>query len=230
MPGDVYTAVLSRFHERLRPASYAEIGVRCGDSLALAGRDTSAAGIDPRLIINRPILSRARLYPLPSDEFFGRYDLLEELGTPRLALAFIDGLHLFEQALKDFINIERYADPQTAVLIHDCLPVSRLAAARRQHMSAIWCGDTWKLVPCLRKCRPDLTIRIIPTFPSGLGVVTGCDRGSVVLRERFDEIVAERRDLELSYEYLTPEILNATAGILPNDPEHIDEALSRLLG
>ena len=226
MPGGDYREVLSYLHDRLRPATYVEIGVRTAGSLALAGACTAAIGIDPMFRIERPIRARARLYPLTSDEFFDHYDLLEELHAPRLAMAFVDGLHHFEQVLRDFINLERYADRETLMLFHDCLPVSRIAATRPPR-TTMRCGDVWKIIPCLRKYRPDLTVRILPTIPSGLGIVIGGDRNSSVLGQRLEQIVAEHRDMELDYEYLTPELLEQMPGILPNDPQHIDEAILR---
>jgi hypothetical protein len=225
MPGEDYLGVLSRIHARLQPVSYVEIGVRFGKSLALAGDRTTAVGIDPRFAIDRDIRSRSRLYPLASDEFFSRYDLFEELRAPRLALAMIDGLHLFEQALKDFVHLERFADSRTVILIHDCLPVCRLVASRKRR-SMLWCGDVWKIVPCLRKNRPDLDVRIIPARPSGLAVVTGADPQSTRLMDDFDRIVAECHELDLGYDFLDSERLGKTAGILPNDPESLDEAIS----
>jgi hypothetical protein len=225
MPGDDYFSVLTGLHERLQPTSYVEIGVRTGNSLALVREATTAVGIDPRLAIGRDIRSRARLYPTTSDSFFSRYDLLEELRASRLALAFIDGLHLFEQALRDFANLERYADRETIILIHDCVPVSRLSAAR-QRRSSLWCGDVWKVVPCIRKHRPDLTVRIIPARPSGLAMITGADPNSNLLHEQFHRIVADCRDLDLGYDFLDGEILKNMSGMVPNDPAHIDEVMS----
>ncbi len=197
MPGDNYAAILSRLHRHLKPAGYAEIGVATGASMALAEADTRCVGIDPCPRVTATIAARARLYPVTSDDFFARYHLFEELGVERLDLAFIDGLHLFEQALKDFINLEKYAHPGTVVMIHDCYPPTELSAARDRVM-AYWAGDVWRMIPLLIKYRPDLKVGVIPSLPSGLGMVTGLDAGSRVLEERFDEIVAEFMALEYS--------------------------------
>lgn len=199
MPGNNYTLNMALIHETLQPGSYAEIGVATGTSLAQALPQTSAVGIDPEPRIKREIRARARLYPITSDSFFERYNLLEELGTDRLDLAFIDGLHLFEQALKDFINFERYSHPGTTVLIHDCYPPTELSAERERAM-AYWAGDVWKLIPCLARYRPDLQLCVIPCMPSGLGLVTNLDSASTVLSENFDDIV--RETLELQYSQL----------------------------
>lgn len=228
MPGDDYLVLLSRFHD-LQPESYVEIGVATGETLALAKPDTKVVGIDPRPRIDRKIKSRARLYPIPSDEFFASYDLFTELGTSRVALVFIDGLHHFEQVLKDFINIERYADDGTVVLIHDCLPVARLIAARNPATS-LWCGDVWKAIPCLKRYRPDLNVGVIPTRPSGLGIVTGLDPKSTVLRDNLDSIISEYQDKRLDYEYLDLEdhqMSNMVPSVLPNDWPRIREMVSR---
>ncbi len=201
MPGMVYKDILRLIHESLPVKSYAEIGVRYGDSLALAKPGARAVGIDPRPLIGRDINARAKLYPVTSDQFFESYDLLAELGAPRLELAFIDGLHRFEQVLKDLINVERYADNKTIVLIHDCLPVARLTATREQ-VTEYWCGDVWKIVRCLRDYRPDLVVGVVPARPSGLGVITNLNPGSTVLREHYDEIVGRYQSQELHYEFL----------------------------
>ncbi len=221
MPGDNYLSTLARFHNFLKPESYVEIGVGVGRALALASPQTKAVGIDPSP--HEGIDSHAKLYKMPSNEFFKSYNLLEELGTPRLALAFIDGLHHFEQVLMDFINLERYGDKETIVLIHDCLPVTRLAASRTRSTS-FWCGDVWKAIITLSEHRPDLRTFVIPAWPSGLGVVTSLDPSSTVLPERYDTIVKEYQDKELDYDFLDfgkLEALKARFNIVPNSWDYI---------
>jgi hypothetical protein len=57
--------------------------------------------------------------PSTCDSFFASYDLAEVLRAKNFLLAFIDGLHLFEQALLDFIHLERFASRQSIIMIHD---------------------------------------------------------------------------------------------------------------
>ena len=133
-------------------------------------------------------------------------------------MSFIDGLHHFEQVLRDFIHVERRSDAETVILLHDCLPVTRCSAEGVQR-TWNWCGDVWKMIPCLKEHRPDLAIRIIPTRPSGLAVVTCATRGPRCLDERFDAILAEYRDLDLSYECLDAETVQSMPGLVPNVPE-----------
>ncbi len=221
MPGEDYLALISRFHNFLKPESYVEIGVAGGKSLGLVNSQTKAIGVDPSP--QEGIESHARLYEMTSNEFFESYNLLEELGTSRLPLAFIDGMHSFEQTLMDFINLERYGDRETVVLIHDCLPITRLAASRTRS-TFFWCGDVWKVVVTLLENRPDLSVFVIPAPPSGLGLITNLDPGSTVLPERYDRILSEYRDKQLDYEFLDfgkLEALKARFNIIPNKWDYI---------
>jgi hypothetical protein len=107
-------------------------------------------------------------------------------------LAFIDGMHLFEFALRDFINIERACEPNSVILIHDCLPIDAVTSAR-ERTTSVWTGDVWKLVLVLvlKRLRPELHIRTSDLGPSGLAIVTNLDPGSTVLHDRLDELVEE---------------------------------------
>jgi tetratricopeptide (TPR) repeat protein len=199
MPGEDYYSCLQRFHERLRPATYVEIGLGHGRSLALAGPETKAVGIDPyqgfweRLNFVCPH-GPATLFPLTSDDFFAQHDLREVIGKNTFDLAFIDGLHLFEQTLRDFINLERYAGEKSVILIHDCLPIAPVVA-ERERCTGFWTGDVWRIIPCLKAFRPDLTIKTIPTKPSGLAVVTNLNPASKVLTDNYEDIITYYRSL-----------------------------------
>lgn len=193
MPGKDYYGWLELFHRWLRPANYVEIGLGHGRSLALAGPETKAIGIDPyqgfweRLNYACPH-GPATLFPLTSDDFFVQNDLSKIMTRETFDLGFIDGLHLFEQALKDFINLERYSRKDSVILIHDCLPIAPIVAERNP-CTGFWTGDVWRIIPCLKTFRPDLKIMTIPTKPSGLGVVTNLDASSTVLSDNYDHIV-----------------------------------------
>lgn len=193
LPGNDYYDWLQFFHSVLKPSSYVEIGLGHGRSLALAGPDTRAIGIDPyqgtweRLNYICPH-GPALLFPITSDDFFNTHDIRKIIGQETFDLAFIDGLHLFEQVLKDFINLERYARKDSVILIHDCLPIAPIVAERNR-CTGFWTGDVWRIIPCLKTFRPDLKIMTIPTKPSGLGVVTNLDASSTVLSDHYDDIV-----------------------------------------
>jgi hypothetical protein len=47
----------------------------------------------------------------------------------------------------------------------------------------------------VNKYRPDLVARTIPTFPTGLGLVTNLDATNTVLDDNFDNIIKEFANL-----------------------------------
>jgi len=99
-------------------------------------------------------------------------------------------MHLFEYALRDFMNIERHSDWTSVIVFDDMLPRNVDEAARDRHTGA-WTGDVYKLAEILGRHRPDLVTVLVDTQPTGQLVVFGADRRNTVLRDRYDEIIAE---------------------------------------
>jgi hypothetical protein len=194
-PGPPYRDVLRRLHDLLEPHSYLEIGVETGATLAFAHAAARAIGIDPDdSKLRRELLPpRARVFHETSDQFFARQSREDALGEHRLDLAFIDGMHLFEYALRDFMNVEAWSNPNGVVVLHDCLPISALSASRERR-SNFWVGDVWKVVSILREYRPELRVKIVATAPSGLVIVRGLDPSSRVLWQQLDAIVERYSD------------------------------------
>ena len=194
-----YFALLERLHERLRPRTYVEIGVHAGRSLARVRPETTAIGIDPEPIVKDPSIERtAKIFSETSDDFFRDHDLTAELDGRPVDVAFIDGMHLFEFALRDFVNLEAHCTEQSVVFVHDLYP-KRRDVATRDRTTVCWSGDVWKLVPCLGAERPDLNLAVIDIRPAGFGLITGLDPGSRVLRERLDEVIERYMDLDYDW-------------------------------
>jgi hypothetical protein len=196
LPGPAYYQVLRWIHRILEPANYVEIGVHKGISLNQALDGTPCIGIDPAPDIDGENPD-ATIYELPSDDFFERHDLKELLGEP-VELAFIDGLHLFEQVLRDFVNLERYSTEKTVVLLHDCLPLDAVTASR-ERTTDFYSGDVWKATLALRRERPDLDMVIVRTAPTGLCIVKGLDSGNRQLEEQMGALIENYRDLDFDY-------------------------------
>lgn len=192
-----YYQLLPRIHSFLKPSRYTEIGVRHGVSLRMASTAQFVVGIDPAPEIADPLPPSTRVFKMTSDEFFVHHNLTQELGGQCFDLAFLDGMHLFEFALRDFINLERCAAPGSTILVHDCYPIDR-ETATRERATALWSGDVWKLVLCLKKYRPDLRISTIDVPPTGLSVVRGLDPSSNVLDSRLEELYGEFVPLDYS--------------------------------
>ncbi len=185
-----YHNVLRELHAVLRPRAYFEIGVRRGYSLRLATRAERIVGVDPEPILAEVPGRNTKVFELTSDEFFERHDLRAELGGADVDLAFIDGMHLFENAYSDLVNLEPYCNERTLVAIHDCTPPNERSAARERD-TALWAGDVWKLTLCLARYRPDLTMSVIDAAPSGLLLVSGLGSGVSTLDDSRDEIMEE---------------------------------------
>lgn len=169
LPGREYVDWLKWFHTHLNPELYFEIGVETGKTLRFAKQ--FAIGVDPALKISEGFANWVKLFQTESDTFFEQNDVDALLQGKKINFAFIDGLHTFDQALKDFENVERYSDANTVAVFHDIYPTTPITAAR-DRVTNFWLGDTWKVVPLLKEARPDLNIFTIPTYPSGLTVVT----------------------------------------------------------
>jgi len=179
-----YLDVLVAIHRVLKPRLYFEIGVRLGKSLSLA--TTEAIGVDPDYSIRFPLSAPTRVYKMTSDDFFR--DCASEVLTNPIDLAFIDGQHWFEFALRDFINIERHSCACSVVVFDDIFPNNPIQA-KRDRQTRFWTGDVWKVVRCLSQFRPDLTLVQLDTRPTGLLLVSGLSPGNTVLRDRYDEII-----------------------------------------
>ena len=140
-PGPSYLEIIAMFHSHLRPRTYLEIGVETGVSIALARRETRAIGIDPEPKITERLAPGTSIHATTSDEYFAAHDVRAEFGGLPIDLAFIDGMHRFEFALRDFMNIEKHSTSRSTILIHDCYPLSRHTAERGRRTS-FWSGTS----------------------------------------------------------------------------------------
>lgn len=197
LPGPRHFDWISVFHDLLTPKFYVEIGVNTGLSICRAMPPTCAIGVDPLPQIQVPFRTETHIFAETSDEFFARQRLPGLLGGQKVGFGFIDGLHLFEQSLLDFINLEAFCGPDSVILFHDTCPLDEATQAREQRTS-FHSGDIWKTVLCLKDFRPDLDIFTIAAPWTGLTVVTGLDPHSTILREHYQGIVEEYRDTPYS--------------------------------
>jgi hypothetical protein len=197
LPGPSYYHVLQFVHQYMKPANYLEIGVSGGDSIGFLLPETRGVGIDPSPFQGEPFGSNVTIYQVTSDEYFASGKISTDLGGRSIDLAFIDGMHLFEYALRDFINIEKHGSKQTVVLVHDCYPLDKITSLRNC-ITQFWSGDVWKIILCLKKYRPELNINVIKTKPTGLGVITGLNPNNTLLGENMEKIIQEYENLQYS--------------------------------
>jgi hypothetical protein len=215
--GRRYQKVLGILHAIRRPRTYLEIGTATGQTLAIA--KCASIAIDPNFRLARDVRlgkPACHLFETTSDDFFATQDPRAVLGAP-IDLAFIDGMHRYEFALRDFMNVERVCRPNSMIVLHDCLPVDSHMARRepkdrtfatRAYLRAGWAGDTWKLIWILQRYRPDLRLYSFDAPPSGLVVVTGLRPDSTTLRTHYQEAVGAAAGLTLERFYAELEILS----------------------
>ncbi len=207
-----YIDFLAGLHQALAPKTYLEIGVRQGHSLALSR--CASVGIDPNLQINQTLGRRVRLVETTSDDYFASLTASgrSPFGRKPIDMAFIDGMHLFEYALRDFANVEKYAGPQTVVVFDDVFPRDVDEAARDRHTQA-WTGDVFRVMLALERYRPDLTLHRVNTEPTGLLAVSGFGQGRRFAEADVEEII--RKELRPDPQKLPKEVLERRGAIEP---------------
>lgn len=161
---------MKALHELLQPQTYLEIGVQHGWSLQLSNAPTTI-GIDPNPLLQVKLPHQV-ICTMTSDEYFRQLtsDVTVDRAADPIDLAFIDGMHLVENALRDFANVEKYCHDRSVIVFDDVLPTTREMAAREQ-CPGDWTGDVWRVYDILRERRPDLVLLLVDTQPTGVLVV-----------------------------------------------------------
>ncbi|HKV35406.1 MAG TPA: class I SAM-dependent methyltransferase, partial [Pyrinomonadaceae bacterium] len=221
MPGIHYLDWLEKLYGFIKPKNVIEIGVSQSASLARVPRPAIAIGVDPVPSVIYPLQTEAHIFAETSDDFFARRDVHELLRGEPLSIGFIDGSHLFEQALRDFMNLEKYSSPRSLIMFHDTVPLDELTQ-RREPETHFSTGDVWKTILCLKQYRPDLDIFTIATPPTGLTLVLGLDPSSDVLTENYEHAVAEF--LDRGFSEVQPK-LSSELNLVPNDWNEVETRL-----
>lgn len=223
MLGDGYLTWLERLYEWISPETVIEIGVYLGSSLALLRSPTIAIAVDPAPMMTSTLRTETHVFVETSDEFFAQRHHEKILGGQPMSVGFIDGLHLFEQALRDFINLESCSGARSVILFHDTVPLDEPTQTRTRN-TQFHTGDVWKTILCLKHYRPDLDVFTIATPPTGLTVVTGLDPTSSVLTVNYEEAVA--RFIDLTFASVEP-VLDSMLNVIANDQSLVKNRLKQ---
>jgi hypothetical protein len=132
LAGPSYRLLVQRISQLKKARNYLEIGVHNGSTIELI--DCPTIGVDPAFVFARNPMGKKpllHLYQQTSDDFFRDHDPRQIFGS-EVDLAFLDGLHLFEFLLRDFMNTERVCARDGLILMDDCLPPS-LEMTEREH-------------------------------------------------------------------------------------------------
>ena len=192
-----YFRVLNRLHNTLKPDWYLEVGTFTGKSLSLAKSNTIA--VDPQFKIKFPVVNpkgkQMFFFQQTSAAFFA--DGFVKKNKIKIDFAFLDGMHLFEYLLRDFIETEKLMNKGGVIALHDCCPTTE-HMAQREFQEGQWTGDVWKTLLILQRYRPDLQIDVTTAAPTGLVIIRNLNPRSTVLSKKYDALVEEFMDEELS--------------------------------
>jgi hypothetical protein len=162
---------------------------------------------------------------MTSDSFFAtqsRY--LLKYG---IDVCLVDGLHTYEQAVRDILNSLSHLKKGGVILVHDCNPDSALMARPAFGIEELirlgipnwdgrWSGDVWKAIVHLRSLRNDVQ-----------AFVLDCDTGvGVVTRDETKELLPyTKADIRnMTYDFLAA---NRAALLDLRPPERFDEFLRK---
>ncbi len=191
---------------KLKAKSYLEIGVKGGKTF-LPIRVRKKYAVDPNFTIKAaykksqiwkyPFNMFAKYFPCTSDEFFEKH-CEHTIKKSTLDLAFIDGLHTYEQTYKDIENTLPLLKSSGVILVHDCSPKSAAAACPANSIDEVkknpppgfdglWSGDVWKIIPRLTKEHPELDVFVID-HDSGLGIISKSNLFDDEHTPKFDQL------------------------------------------
>lgn len=222
-----YLEFLKILHKK-RYEIYFEIGACTGESLALS--QSPSIAIDPFYQLNKdPVGNKdfCLLFQEPSDVFFEK--TLPKFSHFKCELGFIDGFHLFEYALRDFVNLAKISSDKSLFLVHDVLPWSYEMATRDHKAIAkgqAWTGDVWKLIPILIDVGFTDSMSLLTSAPSGLLAILNPEKNLIdKLEQNFDSICAKWINIELGNDELL-QLYKSEIFVKPESYLHLLESQS----
>lgn len=182
--------VLKTLAQHRKVRTYLEIGVDTGEIFYQIDAPLKIA-VDPmfKFTLRNKLRNRFRLknclfFELTSDAFFAQQQSL--LKDHPIDLAFVDGLHTWQQCLKDIDNCLAHLNTGGYIVVHDCNPPNaacetpvtqsqqevsdRAEAGNIPGWTGNWTGDVWKAIACLRATRDDLHIFTLDA-DWGIGII-----------------------------------------------------------
>jgi SAM-dependent methyltransferase len=186
-----YLSVIDALLSRESVERYLEIGSRSGTSIARV--PCSYIAIDPEFAIKANVFNSAPqmlFFQQTSDSFFDSGVLQKLEWVPDVA--FVDGMHHFEFALRDFMNCERSMTPGGVICLHDVCPFNYDMSLREGEGPAdldAWTGDVWKVVMALLDLRPDLQVDMVAAHRTGLACISNLDPDNGILTENYASLL-----------------------------------------
>ena len=135
---------------------YLEVGVCRGKTFDQVPAARKVA-VDPAFRFDHVAMQEAHpeatYHPIPSDDYFSRHAAPDD----EFDVVYLDGLHVYDQTLRDLLNALEHLQPRGVVVIDDTVPPTAMAAIReRRDFDAErartgsddkrWMGDVFKVV------------------------------------------------------------------------------------
>jgi hypothetical protein len=163
--------VLKRLTNLYEKPRYLEVGVARGATFDRVPAARKVA-VDPLFRFDHEAMARehpeATYHPVTSDEYFNRIiDADDEFDV-----IYLDGLHVYDQTLRDLLNALEHLQPRGVIVIDDTRPPTYLASlADRQQFFDVkratgaaekqWMGDVYKVVYFIEAMCPHLSYATI---------------------------------------------------------------------
>ena len=188
--------VIQRVIDSIGAKNYLEIGVDTGMIISEIQAEKKVA-VDPNFRFTRQIklkrflgMTKFESFEVPSDDFF--IDNAKATLPNGIEVAFVDGLHTYDQCLRDIENCLEYLNDGGFIICHDCNPTSSSRAYPvKESIQEVfdladkgelpgwdrhWNGDVWKSIVHTRLAHPELNVFTLDT-DFGLGVITKKGKG-----------------------------------------------------
>lgn len=171
--------VIQKIIDKINAKTYLEIGVEFGSTFSKVKAERKIA-VDPEIKISWKEkladmlkFQKVKYFEMASDEFFNKYSDL--FIKRKIGVALVDGLHTYQQSLKDIENCLKFLSDRGVIVTHDCNPTNEVSASPDREITKKagerkWNGDVWKTIVYLRSTRPDLNIFTLDC-DYGLGII-----------------------------------------------------------
>ena len=119
---------IQRFVDMMPNARYLEVGVSTGETFTRI-RAGAKVGVDPAFAFdfkaNAEVDHTARYEVMTSDAFFQK---TIKPDAKKFGVIFLDGLHTFEQILRDLLNAIQVMDESGFIIVDDVIPCDYIAS------------------------------------------------------------------------------------------------------
>lgn len=177
---------VNRIAEFVGAKSYLEIGVAKGKTF-LEVRIPHKVAVDPKFRFETAPhrTENVVFHETTSDAFFAQHPKSEKFDV-----IFIDGLHVFDQALRDFRNSLEVSHDRTVWLIDDVVPVDEYSAMtdakkarelrwQTGNTSGAWHGDVYKVIYAIHDLHPEFSFVTVTSDGNPQAIVWRAARSGV---------------------------------------------------